>query len=354
MASTDFKDYYATLGVTKSASQDEIKQAFRRLARKYHPDVNPSDKTAEAKFKEVNEAYEVLSDPEKRGKYDQFGQYWRQAGGASGGWSPSGGTTDFSGNFDFSQYANFDDFINELLGRFGNTPGSTSSSRRTASYRTDPRSPGGYSGFGNTGFGNTGFGGSGGFNDYASGFNTTATTGQDVEAKISLTLGEALKGTQKTLTVGSETLKNVGIPAGAKPGTRIRIKGKGQVNPYNQQRGDLYLVVEIQPHAFFQIDGDNLTCELPIAPDEAVLGAAIEVPTSDGNVTMNVPAGIRSGQTLRLRGKGLPTKTGRGDQLVKIQIVPPTDLSATERELYEKLKAHRTSDPRKHLHQVQL
>ncbi|GAB4369573.1 MAG: DnaJ C-terminal domain-containing protein [Elainellaceae cyanobacterium] len=333
MAATDFKDYYATLGISKGATADEIKQAYRKLARKYHPDVNPGDKTAEAKFKEVNEAYEVLSDPEKRQKYDQFGQYWNRVG-TPGGW-PSGSTTgtDFSG-FDFSQYGSFDDFINELLGRFGGAaPGGSS---RAYSYRTSP--------------GGTGFGG---FNDY-SGFNDTTAPGQDLESTLSLTFSEAFKGTQKRLNVSGEII-TVRIPPGAKPGSRIRVKGKGQINPYSSQRGDLYLVVDVQSHPFFQFEGDNLIGEVPITPDEAVLGASVEVPTPDGTVTMSVPAGIRSGQTMRLRGKGWRTPKGdRGDQLVKIVIVPPTNLSATEREYYEKIRANRSTDPRSHLKNIHL
>ncbi|MBF2000935.1 MAG: DnaJ domain-containing protein [Synechococcales cyanobacterium M58_A2018_015] len=330
MATTDFKDYYATLGVSKTATAEEIKQAYRKLARKYHPDVNPGDKAAEARFKEINEAYEVLSDADKRRKYDQFGQYWNRAGGA--GWPGGAQGADFGG-FDFSQYANFDDFINELLGRFGGAPGSG----RTYSYRTSTGP-------------STGFGG---FNDFGFG-DPTATTGQDIESKLTLSLGEAFNGVQKRLNLGNEVI-TVRIPPGAKPGSRIRVKGKGQMTPYSRQRGDLYLVVEIQPHSFFQFEGDNLLCEVPITPDEAVLGATIEVPTPDGTVAVNIPAGIRSGQTLRLRGKGWRNPNGsRGDQLVRVVIVPPANPSVIEREYYEKLRANRSSDPRSHLKHIRL
>ncbi|MDZ8189954.1 MAG: DnaJ C-terminal domain-containing protein [Nostoc sp. ChiSLP02] len=332
MAATDFKDYYAILGVSKTATQEEIKQAFRKLARKYHPDVNPGNKQAEARFKEINEAYEVVSDPDKRKKYDQFGQYWKQAGQGF----PSGGAGVDMGGFDFSQYGNFDEFINELLGRFG---GATPRGGRQAySYRTSAGSPGGFGG---------------GFNDF--GFqDPSAGTAQDSEAGITLTFGEAFHGVQKRFSLGNETI-DVRIPAGAKTGTRLRVRGKGQINPMTQQRGDLYLKVELQPHSFFQIEGDNLVCEVPITPDEATLGASIDVPTPDGMVNVKLPAGVRSGQSLRLRGKGWPiAKGGRGDQLVKVAIAPPKDLSQQEREYYEKIRAIRTYNPRSHLPQVKL
>lgn len=319
MAATDFRDYYAILGVNKTASSDDIKQAYRKLARQYHPDLNPGDQSAEARFKDINEAYEVLADTDKRKKYDQFGQYWKQA--------PGGAPGDMGG-FDFSQYGNFDDFINELLGRFsGGSPGGAYGSRRAGA-------PGG---FGN---GNTG--------------NPATMTGVDLESSLTLTLAEAFNGVQKRLSLGAEII-DVRIPAGAKPGTKIRVRGKGQANPYNGQRGDLYLRIEVQPHPFFQFDGDNLVCEVPIAPDEAVLGASIEVPTPEGMVTMNVPAGIRSGQILRLRGKGWSSPKGvRGDQLVKVAIAPSKDLSDIERECYEKIRANRSVDPRSSLRQVRL
>ncbi len=339
MAATDFKDYYAILGINKTASADEIKKSYRRLARKYHPDMNPGDKQAEARFKEVSEAYEVLSDTEKRQKYDQYGQYWKQAGQ---GWPGGGGVGVDANGFDFSQYGSFDEFINELLGRF-NT-GAGGSNRRTYTYRTGTG--------GSTGFND--FGGFGGFNDYAGVDNNTTAAGGDRQATISLSWSEAFHGVQKRLNLGTEVI-DVRIPPGAKPGSRIRVRAKGQVNSYNQQRGDLYLDVELKPHSFFQFDGDNLICEVPVTPDEAVLGASIEVPTPDGTVSVNVPAGIRSGQSLRLRGKGWPRpKNGRSDQLVRIVILPPKELTPIERDYYEKIRANRSYHPRKDLSQVRL
>ena len=239
MASTDFKDYYSILGVSKTASAEEIKKNFRKLALKYHPDRNPGNKKAEARFKEISEAYEVLSDSEKRKKYDQFGQYWKQ--GAPGGWSGGGGNVDF-GNFDFSQYGNFEEFINELLGRF-----STPNGKKTKSYSYKSSTSGGttYTDFGN----------------YSGFRNQTAAS--DREATIRLSFSEAFRGAKKRLNLGNEMV-DVRIPPGAKPGSRIRIRGKGPVDPYTRVRGDLYLNVELMAHSFFKFEGDNLVCEVPI------------------------------------------------------------------------------------------
>ena len=335
MAKTDFKDYYSILGVNKNASDSDIKKAYRKLALKYHPDRNPDDQEAENRFKEVNEAYEVLSDPEKRKKYDQFGQYWQQAdqfqqrGGAGTRTRTTGFGTDMGG-FDFSQYGSFEEFIDELLGRFNTTGGG----RTRYKYQTSP--------------------GSTGFNDFSTGFGTSTGVGTDTEATIRLTFSEAFRGVQKRLSVGNEVI-NVRIPGGAKPGSRIRVPGKGKASPYGQQRGDLYLNVELQPHSFFRFEDDHLICEVPITPDEAVLGGEIEVPTPDGKVSMKVPAGIRSGQSLRLRGKGWTKPKGeRGDLFVRVNITIPKNISQTERELYEKIRANRKEDPRKTIKNVRL
>ena len=336
MPATNFKDYYQILGVGKTASESDIKRKFRKLARKYHPDMNPGDRAAEAKFKEINEAYEVLSDPDKRKKYDQFGQYWQQVGRGQ-----PGAGVDMSGfDFDFGQYGNFDEFINELLGRFGGARGGYApGGGQSYTYRTSTGGP-------------TGFGGFGDFADFATAGQGAAgqSAPADAQAEISLTFQDALKGAQKRLTIGGSETITVRIPAGAKPGNKIRVRGKGQINPMTQARGDLYLIVKLQSHPFYRFEGNNLLCELPITPDEAVLGAKVEVPTPAGTVTMNIPAGIKSGQSLRLRGKGWPSPKGnRSDQIVKIQIVPPKELSKTERDCYEKIAAQRSFNPRSHL-----
>ncbi|OUL34859.1 molecular chaperone DnaJ [Nostoc sp. T09] len=320
---TDFKDYYTVLGVDKKATPDEIKRAYRKLARKYHPDLNSGDQKAEERFKEINEANEVLSDPEKRQKYDQFGQYWNQVNQAGTPPPRSTGVGTATQGFDFDQYGDFDSFINDLLGRYS-TPGETG--RRTSTYRnTTGRTSG-----------------------------TDTTPGTDTEAAIALTFSEAFHGTQKRLQLDGETI-NVRIPPGATPGSRVRIKGKGHPSPFSQQRGDLYLTIEVLPHPFFQFEGDNITCEIPIRPDEAVLGAEIDAPTPDGSINVKVPPGVRSGQSLRIRGKGWTLPQGkRSDLIIKLQIVPPKDISPIEREAYETIQAHSNFNPRAQLQEVKL
>ncbi|MEM6614610.1 MAG: J domain-containing protein [Cyanobacteria bacterium P01_C01_bin.72] len=310
MPANDFKDYYQVLGIKKNAGADEIKRAYRKLARKYHPDLNPGDKKAEARFKEVNEAQEVLSDPEKRRKYDQYGQYWSQMG--QGGAAPRTGNpgvnVDFGG-FDFGQYGTFEEFINEMLGR-----GAT---RSTRGYGASSRG---------TSYGNS--------------------PAQNSEASLTLSFPEAFNGTQKQFLLGNETVK-VRIPAGAKSGSRLRIKGKGQRSSLSGQRGDLYLNIQLQPHPLFKFQGDNLQAEIPITPEEAVLGAEITVPTPDGKVELKIPAGVDSGQSLRLKGKGwYKSASQRSDLMVKLKIVTPKDLSQTEREYYEKLMQASSYNPR--------
>jgi curved DNA-binding protein len=303
---TDFKDYYATLGVSKTATPEEIKLAYRKIARKCHPDLNPGDKTAEAKFKDLNEANEVLSDPDKREKYDRFGQHWDRPG--YGETQPPRGAnvpTD-----DFDRYDNFDAFLNDLLGRSGRQAA-------TGGFRSQAPAP-------------------------------------DTEAAIALTFAQAFHGVQQRLQLADDTI-NVRIPAGATPGSRIRLKGRGRPSPFTQQRGDLYLTIEILPHPFFRFEGDNLVCDVPIRPDEAVLGAEISVPTPDGSVKIKVPKGTKSGQSLRLRGKGwtLP-KGGRGDLFAKLQIVTPQDLSSIEQEYYEKIQENSSFNPRVQLEEIKL
>ena len=335
MSSTEFKDYYAILGVKKTADASEIKKRFRQLALKYHPDRNQGNKAAETKFKEISEAYDVLSDEDKRARYNRFGQYWSQSSGTKNASSQRRNTSstpssqvDFNST-DFSQYGNFDEFINELLGRF-----SSPSSRKSSSSYSSPTPPRSSS---SPGFGQT---------------ETTAPTNE--ETSINLTYAEAFKGTTKQLNLNLETIE-VRIPAGAKPGSRIRLTGKGKPNFSGTSREDLYLNVNLVPHSFFDFEGDNLVCEVPITPDEAVLGTSINLPTPDGRVSMKIPAGINSGQVLRLRGKGWSSPQGnRSDQLVRIVVETPQQINTQERECYEKIRAVRSTNPRSILEEINL
>jgi curved DNA-binding protein len=344
MSSAEYKDYYAILGVQKTVSADEIKKQFRKLALKYHPDRNPGNKAAEAKFKELSEAYEVLSDSDKRSKYDRFGQYWQQSARTSYSSSTSNTNTqvDFNGT-DFSKYGNFEEFINELLGRFS-TPGTSNPNTQSYSYQSSNSNyNSNKSSYANSNFNSP-------FQDFG-GFGQQSTAS---EASITLSFAEAFRGTIKRLNLGTETVE-VRIPAGAKPGTRIRLAGKGQSSAYGQERGDLYLNVKLNPHPFFDFEGDNLVCEVPITPDEAVLGSSISVPTPDGAVNMKVPAGIRSGQVLRLKEQGWSSPRGnRSDQLVRMIIVIPKQISLQEQELYARIGALRTDNPRDNLKDISL
>ena len=309
---TNFRDYYAVLDIGKTATSAEIKRVYRKLARKYHPDLNPGDKGSEDEFRELNEANAILSDIEKRQKYDQFGQSWNQPYREA---SPSE-TTNATPE-DFRGYSDFNSFIEVLLGRGG-----------------------------------AGTARSGGFGD-GGGFHSQAPA-PDTEAAIALTFSEAFHGVQKRLKLDDNTI-NVRIPPGAKPGSRIRLKGKGQPSPFSGQRGDLYLTIEMLAHPFFRFEKNNLVCDLPLRPDEAILGAQINVPTPNGSVMMKVPKGVQAGQSLRLRGKGWKLKKGgQSDLLVKLQIAIPRDLSSMEQEYYEKIQAHASYNPRVQLEEIKL
>ncbi|MDM7937941.1 MAG: DnaJ C-terminal domain-containing protein [Cyanobium sp. CZS 48M] len=322
MSANGYRDYFKVLGVERSADAEAVKRSFRRLARQYHPDVNPGDSTAEAKFKEISEAYEVLSDPDKRRRYEQFGQYWSQAGGGSGA-APGF-------DVDFGNYGNFDEFINDLLGRFsGNQAGS---------------------GFG---AGPGGFGFSGGFPaGFAGGFGGPAGAGRsgalnlDAEATISVSFAEAFRGCERTLAVNEERVQ-VRIPAGVRSGSRLRLKGKGNLQPGTGRRGDLYLNLQLQDHPIWRLDGEQLSADLPLSLDELALGGEVRVATPDGEATVQVPPGVALGRSLRLKGKGWPIKEGRGDLLLSLTLKLPERFSDGERQLLEQLREARSSDPRR-------
>jgi len=322
MAVNGYRDYFQVLGVERGADADTIKRAFRKLARQYHPDVNPNDQNAEAKFKEISEAYEVLSDPQKRQRYEQFGQYWNQSGGAG----PAGF------DVDFGRYGNFDDFINDLLGRFGGPGGPAGAGFGAA--------PGGF-GFA-SGFPG-GFGG--GFPGAAAQGGRTAAINLDAEATITLTFAEAFHGCERTLAVNDERVQ-VRIPPGVKSGSRLRLKDKGNLQPGTGRRGDLYLNLQLQDHAVWKLDGEQLRADLPMSLDELALGGEVQVATPDGVASVQVPPGMTPGRSLRLKGKGWPIKGGRGDLLLTPVLKLPERFSDQERDLLEQLRVSRSHDPR--------
>lgn len=314
MAGSGYKDYFQVLGVQRSDDTDTIKRSFRKLARQYHPDVNPGDRSAEAKFKEISEAYEVLSDPEKRRKYEQFGQYWNQAGGMGGAGAPGM-------DVDFGRYGNFDEFINDLLGRFGG--------------------PGSASGFQSGGFPGGGF--PGGFARNPSGARPPVNL--DAEASVNVSFAEAFRGGERTLSVNEERVQ-VRIPPGVKSGSRLRLKGKGNLQPGTGRRGDLYLNLTVQSHPIWRLDGDQLRADLPVSLDELALGGAVSVMTPDGEAQVSIPAGTSPGRSLRLKGKGWPGHSGRGDLLLTLSLRLPSSWSDDERRLLEQLRSNRRESPR--------
>jgi len=302
-----YKDYYQVLGVSKNATTDEIKRAYRKQAMKYHPDRNPGNKAAEEKFKEINEAYEVLSDPKKREKYDQLGNSyydWQQRGGTDGSFrwedwtsgSRRGGTrVDMNDLGDIFEEMGFSDFFNSIFGGMGNT-GST---RRTQTRSSQPLS---------------------------------------VEQPVSISFLESYLGTQRIFQVGNNKIE-VKIPAGAKTGTKVRVAGAGPKQ--GNRKSDLYLVIDVQPDPRFERQGDDLYTEVEIDLTTAVLGGEVTVPTPTGNVLLKIPAGTQPGQLFRLTGKGMPImrQPGRfGNLMVKVKVHIPKNLSREQRRLFEQLR----------------
>jgi curved DNA-binding protein len=315
----EFKDYYATLGVARDANADEIKKAFRKLARLYHPDTAKDKKTAEAKFKEINEANEVLSDPDKRKKYDTLGAGWQDAGA----YQPPSGAGGHEQEFHFGG-TGFSDFFEQYF---------SGGSRYGFPQGFDEAGPKGSDGRGR------------------------ARRGHDIEGDILVTLEEAMHGTQRPISLQTANRQTgavqthrfeVRIPPGATDGRRIRVPGQGEPGQNGGEAGDLYLRVRHAAHPEFTTEEADMHHELNLAPWEAVLGAEVIVPTLDGSIKLRIPAGSENGQSLRVRGRGLPKgKTGeRGDFFVKLQIVLPDKLSDAERALWEQLRSASNFNPR--------
>jgi curved DNA-binding protein len=307
-----FRDYYETLGVPKTATENEVRSAFRKLARQYHPDVAKDKKAAEEKFKQINEAYEVLGDPEKRKKYDQLGENWNQPGGGfqpppQWGGQPGGGFQRYSGGdggveFEFNG-TGFSDFFEAFFG--------------------GGRGQSAFGGFGQR--------------------PAAQERGSDVEADIMVTLEEALNGSTRAVSLrrsGSNKVETyqVKIPRGVREGQRIRLAGQGEAGEGGGKSGDLFLRVRLARHPDFTVEGNDLIHEEKIAPWQAVLGAELKVATIEGNVKMKIPPGTQGGQRFRLRGRGLPGSTGtRGDLYVEVQIQIPREITERERELWTEL-----------------
>ena len=297
----DYKDYYKLLGVDRSASESDIKRAYRKLALQYHPDKNPGDSQAEERFKEINEAYEVLGDPAKRARFDQLGssyRAWERMGGAPGG-------------FDWSQWtAGRPGRVHVEMGDLGDLFGS-----------------GGFSDFFNAIFG--------GMMSQA-GPARTAARGRDLDHSVRLTLAEAFKGTTRTLDRNGKRLE-VKIPPGAATGTRIRIAGQGERS--SGASGDLFLIVEVDPSPFERRE-DDLHIDISTDLYTAVLGGQLEVPTPAGPVMLSVPAGSQPGQTFRLKGRGMPNlraPSRHGDLFARLKVLLPSKLSPEDKALFEKL-----------------
>jgi curved DNA-binding protein len=309
----EYKDYYKTLGVGRGASQEEIKKAYRKLAMQFHPDRNPNNKEAEDKFKDLNEAYQVLSDPDKRAHYDRLGsayKQWEQQGGERNGNGFNWGTWGRPAGAQGATRVEYSGDVDELFGQ------------------------GGFSDFFEQIFG----GGRGGGMGFAPGGSPRqAAPPQSYEQPVTVSLEEAYRGSTRTMQLDGKRLE-MKIPAGARSGSKIRMAGAGPKGR-DGRASDIYLVIDVAPDPRFTREGDNLVTEVDTDLFTAVLGGEVKVSTLDGEVTLKVPAGTQPGQSIRLKGKGMPLLQGkeRGDLFAKIKVRIPKKLSAEQKQLFEQL-----------------
>ena len=290
----NFRDYYEILGIVQSADSQTIKQAYRRLARQFHPDLNPDNQDAEDRFKSLGVAFEILSDAERRSQYDDYRRYWLQQ----------------KSEADYRDLEDFNHFVDHLLNRQVDVNSSVRSQK----------------------------------NQKKAGSKTSTSPRRDAEASLQVPLERAFQGGTERVRLEDGRALDVDMPPGMVTGQRIRLRGQG-ING-----GDLYLNIVVEPHRFLTVQGQDVVCHLPITPSEAALGGQVTVPTLDGPVQMTIPAGIQSGRKLRLADKGYGRTSGeRGDQIVEIEVAVPKTLSDYEVELYEKLRAVETFNPRANL-----
>ncbi len=309
----EYKDYYSILGVSKSATTDEIRKAYRKLATKYHPDKNPDDKNAEAKFKEINEAKQVLSDPDKRKLYDKFGADWKHYK-----------DTGEKGDFDWSKYARHD-------GNTGHTYYYQSSGNFDDIFGSE-----GFSDFFQTLFGRDFRGSQAAY--------PRAKRGTDLNTEITISLEEAFRGTSRIFEVQNQKIK-LNIRPGIVNNQKLRLAGKGVPGQNGRPAGDLYINVKISPHPRFSREAKNLYQDLPVDIYTAILGGKVEVHTLGGQIKVNIPRGTQNGKLLRLSGQGFPSENSRskGDLFLRVQLQIPETLSSEEYELFKKLQKMRKS-----------
>lgn len=314
------KDFYHMLGVDRSASADEIKKAYRRLAKQYHPDVNKGDTVAESKFKDISEAYNVLSDPEKRKQYDMLGAYQAGYGAGTGGFSGTQGGVRWEGEMP-GGFGDFGDIFADLFGM-----GGVKRDQRQTEWQT--------------------FGGARNHTQ-----QRAAVRGSDTYMHVDIDFVDAIRGASKVISIrrGREAERlTVKIPPGVDTGSKVRIAGKGEPGVNGGKAGDLYLHMKVSPHALFWREGADLFEDVPVTIYEAVLGGSIDIPTIDGSAKMKLPAGTTSAQKFRLKGKGAPVlgQNKSGDLYAIIQIVPPKEIDEETRNLCEEIRQRHPYNPR--------